>query len=112
MCVAARSCFIGLGCKSRSRTVLYFFFQAADGIRDTSVTGVPDVCSSDLAALYGLGLAIPAFLALSMFIDYKDSPVGVAAPLINLGLLALVWWCSHQLTRDCTHLDEDRKSVV
>ena len=26
----------------------FFFFQAEDGIRDTSVTGVPDVCSSDL----------------------------------------------------------------
>src|SRR5258706_3339193 len=25
-----------------------FFFQAEDGIRDWSVTGVPDVCSSDL----------------------------------------------------------------
>src|SRR5437762_4744849 len=26
----------------------FFFFQAEDGIRDTSVTGVSDVCSSDL----------------------------------------------------------------
>src|SRR5256885_5396812 len=25
-----------------------FFFQAEDGIRDYKVTGVPDVCSSDL----------------------------------------------------------------
>src|SRR5699024_11928414 len=28
----------------------YFFFQAEDGIRDRNVTGVSDVCSSDLAA--------------------------------------------------------------
>ena len=27
---------------------LFFFFQAEDGIRDTSVTGSSDVCSSDL----------------------------------------------------------------
>src|SRR3989440_562784 len=27
---------------------LFFFFQAEDGIRDLIVTGVPDVCSSDL----------------------------------------------------------------
>src|SRR5258706_6751950 len=27
----------------------FFFFQAEDGIRDWSVTGVPDVCSSDLS---------------------------------------------------------------
>src|SRR5256885_10374208 len=26
-----------------------FFFQAEDGIRDCKVTGVPDVCSSDLS---------------------------------------------------------------
>src|SRR5438046_4227134 len=29
--------------------LFFFFFQAEDGIRDWSVTGVPDVCSSDLA---------------------------------------------------------------
>ena len=28
---------------------IYFFFQAEDGIRDHCVTGVQDVCSSDLA---------------------------------------------------------------
>src|SRR5437763_16372460 len=32
----------------------FFFFQAEDGIRDTSVTGVSDVCSSDLAEPHGL----------------------------------------------------------
>src|SRR5690348_5294011 len=30
-------------------TAVFFFFQAEDGIRDGRVTGVPDVCSSDLA---------------------------------------------------------------
>src|SRR5688572_32374071 len=32
----------------RSILVLFFFFQAEDGIRDLTVTGVSDVCSSDL----------------------------------------------------------------
>jgi len=27
---------------------MFFFFQAEDGIRDIGVTGVQDVCSSDL----------------------------------------------------------------
>src|SRR5438046_4143595 len=31
--------------------VFFFFFQAEDGIRDWSVTGVPDVCSSDLVLI-------------------------------------------------------------
>ena len=26
---------------------------------------------------------------------------------ITLGLMAIVWWSAHCLTRDCTHLDED-----
>src|SRR5438034_6807759 len=30
--------------------VFFFFFQAEDGIRDHCVTGVPDVCSSDLTS--------------------------------------------------------------
>src|SRR5436190_13813292 len=30
-------------------TMSSFFFQAEDGIRDHCVTGVPDVCSSDLS---------------------------------------------------------------
>src|SRR5256885_6918619 len=30
----------------------FFFFQAEGGIRDYKVTGVPDVCSSDLAGLW------------------------------------------------------------
>src|SRR3712207_7106335 len=32
---------------------LFFFFQAEDGIRDIGVTGVPDVCSSDLDGVLG-----------------------------------------------------------
>src|SRR5258706_9240012 len=31
--------------------VFFFFFQAEDGIRDWSVTGVQTVCSSDLTAI-------------------------------------------------------------
>src|SRR5690606_41247222 len=33
-----------------------FFFQAEDGIRDFHVTGVPDVCSSDLSKQWKLPL--------------------------------------------------------
>src|SRR3712207_7662326 len=32
-----------------SSVLVFFFFQAEDGIRDIGVTGVQDVCSSDLA---------------------------------------------------------------
>ena len=34
---------------------MYFFFQAEDGIRDDLVTGVQDVCSSDLGLVGVIG---------------------------------------------------------
>src|SRR5690606_41099317 len=34
---------------------VYFFFQAEDGIRDFHVTGVSDVCSSDLLTVDNAG---------------------------------------------------------
>src|SRR5207237_2311929 len=41
---------VGSECSSfvAVRSCSFFFFQAEDGIRDSSVTGVQDVCSSDL----------------------------------------------------------------
>jgi hypothetical protein len=30
--------------------------------------------------------------------------------LVNLGLIALIWWSAHKLTWDCTHIDEKRES--
>src|SRR3989454_11609677 len=35
--------------------MFFFFFQAEDGIRDYKVTGVSDVCSSDLTVYYVVG---------------------------------------------------------
>src|SRR3712207_7692374 len=43
----------------RPHTV-YFFFQAEDGIRDIGVTGVPDVCSSDLKYRTSYGQSVLA----------------------------------------------------
>lgn len=61
------------------------------------------------AALYGLGLGIAAFVAMVQFVEYEpgtwQSQFGW---LINIGLLALVWWCSRKLTWDCTHVDDKR----
>src|SRR6266487_4412801 len=44
------SLFFFFCCVDKLRS-LCFFFQAEDGIRDGRVTGVPDVCSSDLHCL-------------------------------------------------------------
>ena len=63
------------------------------------------------AAVYGLILAGVSWIALMAFIDYpKDSAMAPFAPFINLILMAIVWWCAHKLTWDCTFIDEKRKA--
>ncbi|MEE8451563.1 MAG: DUF4129 domain-containing protein [Thermoguttaceae bacterium] len=58
------------------------------------------------AALFGLPLAIVAALAMNRFVRIEGVPLAPVAWLINWGLLALIWWCAHKLTWDCTLIDE------
>jgi hypothetical protein len=60
------------------------------------------------ARLYGGGLGIVTFIAMLQFVEYPVAWLKTFGPVINLGLMALVWWVSHKLTWDCTHLDEGR----
>lgn len=53
---------------------------------------------ADRAALYGLALAGSVALV-SMKL--------VGSPVVVWSLLALVWWCAHQLTWDCTLIDDN-----
>src|SRR5882762_11277992 len=82
----------------------FFFFQAEDGIRDSSVTGVSDVCSSDLAvtwinvvglrwgtilqnlATWAKFAAMAAFVILGFAIGKGDWHHFTAAPGESLGL--------------------------
>lgn len=54
--------------------------------------------SSGHAFVYGLGLAVATWLYL-----VRIHPAFIVGAI----LLALVWWCSHKLTWDCTLIDED-----
>ncbi|TMQ31827.1 MAG: DUF4129 domain-containing protein [Planctomycetota bacterium] len=59
------------------------------------------------AGLYGIALAVAVFLALQAFVEYPEgSPMKGIGWAINAGLMALIWWCAHRLTWDCTHIDE------
>ena len=58
---------------------------------------------SERAALFALPLGIVMFLFLLRFVEHPNA----FSHLINLGLLALVWWCAHQLTWDSTVIDDD-----
>jgi hypothetical protein len=60
------------------------------------------------ATLYGSGLALAVWLALQAFIEYPaGSLLRPLSWIINLGLIAVAWWCAHQLTWDCTYIDEN-----
>src|SRR6478735_4667356 len=61
------------------------------------------------ASVYGLGLAVVVYLAMTAYVDYPPgSPLRSYAWAVNLGLMALVWWSAHKLTWDCTYLDTTR----
>lgn len=62
------------------------------------------------AVAYGLVLGGACFIACMAFVEYEKGLWQALGPVINVGLIALVWWCSDKLTWDCTHLDESRKA--
>ncbi len=57
--------------------------------------------SSEYASLYGIALAGAVWLYL-----WRMSP----AYLLNMVLMAVVWFCAHKLVRDCTLIDDDEDS--
>ena len=59
------------------------------------------------AAIYALPLAVVVGLALVTFVQVQG-PLASISPLINWGLMALVWWSSHKLTWDCTLIDDSQ----
>jgi hypothetical protein len=60
------------------------------------------------AALYGVVLGFAAFLAMLRFVEFPPGWLEQLGPIVNIGLLALVWWCARKLTWDCTFIDDKR----
>jgi hypothetical protein len=58
---------------------------------------------SERAAMFSLPLGILTFLALMRFVEHNHP----LSPIINLALLAVVWWSAHKLTWDCTLIDDN-----
>jgi hypothetical protein len=87
----------------RMRWTLFFF-----------VVGIVLVCRismlpgiSDRSWLYGIFLAGSTWICLQAFIEYPPgSAVRELAPVINVGLIAVVWWSARKLVWDCTNIDE------
>lgn len=59
------------------------------------------------AALFGMPLAVVSALAMARFVRI-DGPLSGIGWLVNWSLLALVWWCAHKLTWDCTLIDDSQ----
>jgi hypothetical protein len=91
-----------------SERLLYtmFFFVSATVL----VARISIQYDAGRAAVYGLALAIATYLALLAYVEYPNSWLKSWGWLVNLGLMALVWWSAHKLTWDCTHIDEKRES--
>ena len=62
------------------------------------------------AGLYAVGLAGACFVAMLAFVEYPTPLMKALGPVVNIGLMALVWFCADRLTWDCTHFDDARKA--
>jgi len=60
------------------------------------------------AAPFGAALGILVGIAANRFMEYRGDWVDNFGWVINFGIIGLVWWCIHQLTWDCTVIDEDQ----
>jgi hypothetical protein len=61
---------------------------------------------ADRSGPYSIVLAGATFAALESFVEYPPGPFDGWHWLVNIGLMAIVWWSAHQLTWDCTHMAE------
>jgi len=61
---------------------------------------------TERATLFAIPLAIATFLGIERFVEIQDVPLAPLSGIINIGLIALIWWCAHKLTWDCTMIDE------
>jgi hypothetical protein len=56
------------------------------------------------AILYSVVLGVVAFLAIMRFVEFGGRWESLTL-FINVGILVLIWWSSHQLTRDCSFIE-------
>jgi hypothetical protein len=58
------------------------------------------------AAPFGIALATVVGLAATKFMEVNGTWIDQFGFLINWALIALIWWCAHRLTWDCTLIDD------
>jgi hypothetical protein len=87
----------------RMQWILFFFILATVGIARISM----ETYISQRAGLYGLVLAGVTWPSIMLYVDFPpDHPLASINWLVSLGFIALIWWCAHRLTWDCTYIDD------
>lgn len=95
--------FYGGEYSGRMRWTLFFYIMGCVLVARLAIE-----FGSGRSSLYALVLGGATFLAMQRFVNFPPGWMEQLGPLINVGLLALVWWWARQLTWDCTHIDPDR----
>ena len=80
--------------EGRMRWILFWFVLAA-----VLVSRIAIEQGTAHAGVYGFALAGATALFVLRFVD---------TVFVGFGLLAVVWWCAHKLTNDCTLIDESQ----
>ena len=89
------------------RLLWTFFFYTAGSVLIARITIEQGRAR---AVGYAAALGGAAFVAMMAFVEYPSGFLKAAGPVVNIGLMALVWFCADRLTWDCTHFDEARKA--
>jgi hypothetical protein len=88
----------------RMRWAVFFFVMGVVLIARISMMSE----IADRAKFYGIFLAIAGAAVVNKYIEYPEHhPLKPIALLVNLGIMALIWWSAHRLTWDCTLIDDE-----
>jgi len=94
--------------KYSGRLLYTLFFFVAGAVLIARIAIETD---ASRASLYGAFLGGATYLALLSYVEYPAGWLKSFGWLVNLGLMGLIWWSAHKLTRDCTHIDEKQKGA-
>ena len=65
---------------------------------------------AERAGMYAVVLALATALAINKLVVQQGGALGSLGLLVNLGLIALIWWGAHKLVWDCTLINEAEDS--
>jgi hypothetical protein len=88
---------------TRLQWLIFFFVFATVLIARISM----EPAIAERAGMYGFALGLVTFVTLNTLVAYPAGGMFAGMRwLVNLGLMAIIWWSAHRLTWDCTFIDE------